>query len=93
MKVVLKANWYTRLGRFKRGEDGKPVDIPDELKDELPHTAVIIDDSKAAYVEAVPSEYKNPLHDADLERAASESTESIFEAWNKTKPQAKKRKA
>lgn len=47
MKVILRHNFFTPVGRFKRspGRLGPPVDVPDYLRDQLPSTAKIVPDN------------------------------------------------
>ena len=46
MQVLLKRNWFTPIGRFKKSatKRGPPVEIPDSLRGRLPSDAVIVDD-------------------------------------------------
>ena len=46
MKVLLKRNWFTPFGRFKKSatKKGPPVEIPDSLLKRLPSDAEIVDD-------------------------------------------------
>lgn len=49
MKVLLKRNWFTPFGRFKKSatKKGPPVEIPDSLRGRLPSDAEIVDDNVA----------------------------------------------
>ena len=44
MQVLLKRNWFTPIGRFKKSatKKGPPVEIPDSLRGRLPSDAVIV---------------------------------------------------
>ena len=46
MKVLLKRNWFTPFGRFKKSatKKGPPVEIPDSLRGRLPSDAEVVDD-------------------------------------------------
>ena len=46
MQVLLKRNWFTPIGRFKKSatKKGPPVEIPESLRKRLPSDAVIVDD-------------------------------------------------
>ena len=46
MQVLLKRNWFTPIGRFKKSatKKGPPVEIPEALRGRLPSDAVIVDD-------------------------------------------------
>ena len=46
MKVLLRRNWFTPLGRFKKSatKKGPPVEIPDSLRGRLPSDAIIVND-------------------------------------------------
>ena len=54
MKVLLRRGYFSRLGRFRKSiPKSAPVDVPDELRDELPSDAVIVDDTYVAPVVVV----------------------------------------
>ena len=46
MQVLLKRNWFTPFGRYKKSatKKGPPVEIPESLRKRLPSDAVIVDD-------------------------------------------------
>ena len=47
MKVILKSDLFTPIGRFKKTEFAKyPSELPDEVRPHLPKTAVIVEDAK-----------------------------------------------
>ena len=51
MKVLLRRNWFTPFGRFKKSltKKGPPVEIPNSLRNRLPSDAEIVDDDKSVY--------------------------------------------
>lgn len=79
-KVLLANHWFTRFGYLIRKsvtKRGPPVEVPDELIDELPSTAKVVDDD---YVTPEPvrvpdtlSEHQKMLSAHDPARAAAES--------------------
>ena len=47
MKVILKNDLFTPIGRFKKTEFAKyPSELPDEVRPHLPKTAIIVEDAK-----------------------------------------------
>ena len=82
MKVLLRRGYFSRLGRFRKSiPKSAPVDIPYELRDELPSDAVIVDDTYVAPVVVV----KEPetlseaarMAGAALDRDASDERDRI----------------
>ncbi len=47
MKVILKSDLFTPIGRFKKTEFAKyPSELPDEVRPHLPKTAIIVEGEK-----------------------------------------------
>ena len=45
MKVILKSDLFTPIGRFKKTENSRfPSELPDEVRPHLPRTAIVIED-------------------------------------------------
>ena len=107
MEVKLKRDWFYNVeagpandqraisgGRYRKGTRT----MPDELRPYLPSDAVVLDDDKPVYVEAVEAPME--LVDEDLERAsaeaegiAAEKAEETRQALIKEKRVAAKAKA
>ena len=86
MKVLLKRNWFTPFGRFKKSvtKKGPPVEIPDDLRGRLPSDAEIVDDAKPVY-EAVAEPTMTMAEAAategmDVARMSVEAENKIHEA-------------
>ena len=59
MKVILKSNLFTPVGRFKKTPDARyPSELPDEVRPYLPKTAVVIEEGKHDPL-PVPSPHEN----------------------------------
>lgn len=63
MQVLLKRNWFTPIGRFKKSatKKGPPVEIPDSLRGRLPSDAVIVDED----VPVIEEDTQEPMTLAD----------------------------
>lgn len=85
MQVLLKRNWFTPIGRFKKAatKKGPPVEIPDSLRGRLPSDAVIVGedhvsepqdaDSTMTVAEAAMSQGLDP------ERASKEAEMAVYQ--------------
>ena len=52
MRVILKRNWYSPVGRIKKGLGKRdPVEVPAELRPWLPRDAQVVDEDYVAPVE------------------------------------------
>lgn len=71
MKVILKANWFVEGRRIRRSLSARdPVEVPDELRDKLPKSAVIIEpDEPAPEPEAEPE----PENASEVMKAAAKA--------------------
>lgn len=72
-QVILKRLWFAPGGqRIRRGVDGRPVAVPDELLPYLPRDAVVVhDDGQPTPAAKTGPGGKGALHEHDLERAAA----------------------
>lgn len=69
MKVILKSDLFTPIGRFKKTEYAKfPDELPDEVRPHLPKTAVIVEDAK----DPLPVPKRLPVEDDSKEDDAQE---------------------
>ena len=77
MRVLLKRPWFTALGMFRPNEnpDDGTTEVPDSLRQQLPTSATIIDDTAAHKLAEARrlGQGKQPqtLAEADLDRAAA----------------------
>lgn len=80
MKVLLKRPLFIGSVLYHRSiPKDNPVEIPEEYRDMLPESAVVVDDYKADKTK----EKKPTLHEADNERAAGEAEGNVWKELNK----------
>ena len=83
MRVLLKRNWFSPRGkRYRKSVPAShPVEMPDELLDNLPSDAVVVEDD---YEEPEPEKAPETLsevaklHGADPERASAEAAGKVI---------------
>ena len=87
MQVLLKRNWFTPLGRFKKSatKKGPPVEIPDSLRGRLPSDAIVVDDEgrQLVYEDDDKPQTLSAAAAAfgiDLERTSAEAENKVYEA-------------
>ena len=78
MRVLLRRPWFTALGMFRPNEnpDDGTTEVPDSLRQQLPTSATIIDDTAAHKLAEARRKgmAKSPqtLSEVDLDRAAAD---------------------
>ena len=86
MKVLLKRNWFTPLGRFKKSatKKGPPVEIPDSLRGRLPSDAVVVNDDGTLIPPIEEDDTKTIAEAAEAEgmdvaRVSAEAESKVYE--------------
>ncbi|KKK67432.1 hypothetical protein LCGC14_2954110, partial [marine sediment metagenome] len=100
MKVLLKRNWFTPLGRFKKSatKKGPPVEIPDSLRGRLPSDAVVVnddgtlippieEDDTKTIAEAAEAEGMDPLTLFDNTHSNFARIKNLWQNYKRTIPE------